>query len=559
MINQNEQVELPSGICVSVANYKLHGLSEYDSNPLIQALPRILDDEEFVEAVQHYPTNTEDERNLPSKLRYHCVERLTAPIPQGYFQPLTRHVELHRMVVIAIMQGYLPRNIAKSEHAIRARQIHQALMKEEGNNLDKYLTGETSAHSITLIGPSGCGKTTALLRVLNLIPRIIFHPEYNFFQIPYIKVECPHSGSLKDLCINIFLKFDSLFGTTDYYKKFSSRSNSEGYMLAQVALIMHNHAVGALIIDELQYLTAAKKELPERMLNYFVSMVNCLGVPVIRVGTNKAVQLLNKGLKHARRAGGIFWNLMKKDEEWELFCEGLFEAQWTKTVTLFSSEIADALFEESQGIADIAIKLHKMVQWRAIALGGNEIITPDLIREVAADGLVLVKPMIDAIRSGDPDWMEKYDDISPVDTEEYYQKWLSKIDSIKIAEIRKQAKQQQNKTDTDSAKLNYIILELLKLEIERSLARICAEKVLAANTRNLHSSKLVDEAYKLALEGLLANQKQPVKEEAKPQPNYSTGDMREAIRNGLEKGLSEYDSLENLGVFIDPVKRFIEV
>ncbi len=109
-------------------------------------------------------------------------------------------------------------------------------------------------------------------------------------------------------------------------------------MLAQVALIMHNHGVGALIIDELQYLTAAKKELPERMLNYFVSMVNCLGVPVIRVGTNKAVQLLNKGLKHARRAGGIFWNLMKKDEEWELFCEGLFEAQWTKTVTPFSSE-----------------------------------------------------------------------------------------------------------------------------------------------------------------------------------------------------------------------------
>ena len=557
MVSQNRWIELPSGMSAIVANYKLHGLPEYDCNPLIQALPRILDDDEFVEKVQHYPLNAADERNLPSKLRYHCVERLTAPIPYGYFQPLNRHIELHRTVITAIMQGYLARDIAKPEHAIRARQIHQALVQADGNNLGEYLMGDTSAQSITLIGPSGCGKTTALLRVLNLIPRIIFHRDYNFFQIPYIKVDCPHSGSLKDLCINIFLNVDSLFGTTDYYKKFSSRSNSEGHMLAQVATIMNNHGVGALIIDELQYLTAVKKELPERMLNYFVSMVNCLGVPVMRVGTNKAVQLLNKGLKHARRAGGMFWNLMQRNEEWELFCEGLFEAQWTRTSVPFSSKISNALFDESQGIADIAIKLHKMVQWRAIALGGNEIITPDLIREVAAEGLVLVKPMLDAIRSGDPSWMEKYDDISPVDTEKYYQKWLSKIDSIKIAELRKQAQQQQKGTDGASATLSYIILELLKLGIERSLAKICAEKVLVAKTGNVSPSIMADEAYKLALEGLLSNQEKTISNRVKLQPVYQPGDMRQAIDEGKEKGLSEFESLEALGVFINPVQKFL--
>ena len=250
---------------------------------------------------------------------------------------------------------------------------------------------------------------------------------------------------------------------------------------------------------------------------------------------------------------------MKKDDEWELFCEGLFEAQWTRTETPFSLEISNTLFEESQGIADIAIKLHKMVQWRAISLGGDEVITPSLIREVATEGLVLVKPMIDAIRSGDPDWMDKYDDISPVDTEEYYQKWLSKIDSIKIAEIRRQAKQQQKNASSDSAKLNYIILELLKLEIERSLAKICAEKILAASTENVNPSKLVDEAYKLALEGLLANQNKTTDERVKLQPLYRAGDMRKAIEEGAEKGLSEFESLENLGIFIDPVQRFTEI
>lgn len=558
MVSQDEWVKLPSGILAMVADYKLHGLPEYDSNPLIQALPRILDDEKFIQKVQHQLFSTEDERSLPSELRYHCVERLTAPIPRGYFQPLNRHVELHRTLITAVMQGYLARNIAKPEHAIRATQIHQALVRADGNNLDDYLPGDTSAQSITLIGPSGCGKTTALLRTLNLIPKIIFHPDHNFFQIPYIKVDCPHSGSLKDLCINIFLNIDGLFGTTNYYKKFSSRSNSEGHMLAQVATIMNNHGVGALVIDELQYLTAAKKELPERMLNYFVSMVNCLGVPVIRVGTNKAVQLLNKGLKHARRAGGIFWNLMQKDEEWELFCEGLFEAQWTKISTPFSAEIANTLFDESQGIADIAIKLHKMVQWRAIAGGGKEIITSDLIREVAGDGLVLVKPMLQAIRSGNPDWMDKYDDISFVDTEGYYQKWLSKLDSIKITEIKKQARQQQKSVDNTSATLSYIILELLKLGVGRSLSKICAEKVIAANAENVSPSDLADEAYKLALGGLLANQGKVVNQRIKLQPIYK-GDMQSAIEEGKGKGLSEFESLEALEVFIDPVKRFVQV
>ena len=34
-----------------------------------------------------------------------------------------------------------------------------------------------------------------------------------------------------------------------------------------------------------------------------------------------------------------------------------------KHLLLISAEIANTLFNESQGIADIAIKLHKMVQW----------------------------------------------------------------------------------------------------------------------------------------------------------------------------------------------------
>jgi energy-coupling factor transporter ATP-binding protein EcfA2 len=571
MGNQYDECErklLPNGKCAVVAKYISHGLPEYDSNPLIQALPPILDDAEFIEEVQHYPLCTSDDRNLPAKLRYHCVERLTAPVPQGYFQPLNRHIELHRLVIITIMQGYIARNIKQPEHAIRAGQIHKALIQRGGSYLEEFLNVESSASSITLIGPSGCGKSTALLRILNLLPQVIYHPEEIFFQITYIKVDCPHSGSLKDLCKYIFIAVDKILGTNEYYKKFgSTERNSEGVMLAQVATIMNNHGIGAIVIDELQHLTGAKKELPERMLNYFVTMVNSVGVVVIRAGTNKAVDLLNKGLRHARRAGGIFWNLMSKDEDWELFIGGVLEAQWTKSyIPLFTSDgepnelfykFSDALFYESQGIPDIAIKIHKMAQWRAIALGRDEVITPDLIHQVAEEGLVLVKPILDAIRSKDPGWMDKYDDISSVDTEEYYQKWLSKLESLKLAEIRKQARQQQKQAENASAALRHIILELLKLEVEPpALAKICAEKVLASSTDYTDIPSLVKKAYILALEGLPNKESKTVSKPTHLEPNSEQDDLRLIVENAQKTGISEFEALKAEGVF-DIVQRLV--
>jgi hypothetical protein len=403
-----------------------------------------------------------------------------------------------------------------------------------------------------------------------LLPQVIYHPDLGFIQITYIKVNCPHSGSLKDLCKYIFIAVDKVLGTNDYDKKFGSTArSSEGVMLAQVATIMNNHGIGAIVIDELQHLTGAKKELPERMLNYFVTMVNCVGVVVIRAGTNKAVHLLDKGLRHARRAGGIFWNLMSKDEDedWELFIGGVLEAQWTKSyLPLFTSngkpnglfyQLSDALFYESQGIPDIAIKLHKMAQWRAIALGRDEVITPDLIHQVAEEGLTLVKPILDAIRSKDPDWMDKYDDISSIDTEEYCQKWLSKLESVKLAEKRKQARQQQKQAENASATLRHIILELLNLEVEPpALAKICAEKVLASSTGNTDIPSLVKQAYKLALEGLPSKESKTVSKPTHLKPNFEQGDLRLIVENAQKTGISEFEALKAEGVF-DIVQRLV--
>lgn len=50
--------------------------------------------------------------------------------------------------------------------------------------------------------------------------------------------------------------------------------------------IANFHAIGLLIIDEIQHLNI--KPGADKMLNFFVTLVNVISLPVIMVGTPKA-------------------------------------------------------------------------------------------------------------------------------------------------------------------------------------------------------------------------------------------------------------------------------
>ncbi|NFG58436.1 hypothetical protein FC778_06910 [Clostridium botulinum] len=62
------------------------------------------------------------------------------------------------------------------------------------------------------------------------------------------------------------------------------------------------------------------------MLNYFVTLINTIGVCVILVGTPKALEILESEFRQARRGSGqgdIIWDRLKKDEQFTLLLEGL--------------------------------------------------------------------------------------------------------------------------------------------------------------------------------------------------------------------------------------------
>lgn len=77
------------------------------------------------------------------------------------------------------------------------------------------------------------------------------------YQIVWLKMDCPHDGSIRGLCLNILLAVDSLVGIR-YYKKNATKNPDELLpLMAQAAAV---HCLGVLIIDEIQNPQEAKDD-----------------------------------------------------------------------------------------------------------------------------------------------------------------------------------------------------------------------------------------------------------------------------------------------------------
>ena len=154
-----------------------------------------------------------------------------------------------------------------------------------------------------------------------------------------------------------------------------------------------------------------------KMLNFFVHLVNTIGMPVILVGTPKAQAIVGGEFRQARRGAGqgdLVWNRMEQDVMWDLFLQALWRYQFTRHVVPLTPQLSQALYDVTQGITDLAVKVYMLAQIRAMTTG-RERLTPTLIQSVATDSLRLAQPMLAALRSGDPMKLAQFEDIQPLD------------------------------------------------------------------------------------------------------------------------------------------------
>jgi hypothetical protein len=379
------------------AHYSDVSVSAYQGNPLIETLPPMVSRDEIDAQLQYLPPYDDAQRWLPSPERLQLVT-----MAMDFFQPLPQHLDLVETMSTMISHGYMGRNPAIPTYLPTARRHLPSVVSYRPDSAREPLP----TSGFTLIGESGIGKSRGVSRVLWLYPQVILHSAYkgsrfSHLQIVYLKISCPHDGSRKALCKEFFRAVDQCLGTSYYEHYVRSRESVDTMLIAMGNLCLLHH-IGVLVIDEIQNLREARQDDAARMLNFFTQLDNEIKVPVVLIGTPRARSILTGWFSRARRAegqGGVTWERLRKPGTWDLFVETLWHYQYTHQTCALTPELSQALWDESQGVVDIAIKLYKLTQEWAISRE-EECITPEAIRQTASERLQFVQPFLNALREG---------------------------------------------------------------------------------------------------------------------------------------------------------------
>jgi hypothetical protein len=546
-----KKVVLPSGTIAELAEYKEQEIEEYRNNPLIEALPPIMDKLEVIDKISVYPSFSESERLLKPHLRYHIIQRLFS-----YFQPLSIHLDLENKISRLIRQGYIPRNPYNPSLVKNIYEQHKALSTNIDVNCSEYF--RSTASSFTILGTSGVGKTTSLNRILSTIPQVLIHNKYkgnnlSLYQLVWIKLDCPFDGSIKGLCLDFFAKVDSVLGTS-YYAKYNTGRVSTNAMIPAISIICRQCSIGMIILDEIQHLSMSKSGGANKVLNFIVTLINTVGVPIILVGTPKATPFLQGEFRQARRSegvGGLVWNRCEKNDSFKLLLEGVWDYQWTKKPVKLNDEFIDIMFSLSMGITDICIKLFIMTQIRAISSGKEEI-TVSLMEKVAKENLKFVSPMINDIRSGNINRMAKYSDVVELNIEGFLNSELNRISvNNKIKEITEMKKREI--TNGHEKIREEAILKLLDLDIDKRTTIKYVDDYLQEQKNENNVNNIVKGVLRKLNEGSNLECKKKIAVN-----KYFEDDLRKITEEGKESGISNYKSLKNRG-FIKSISEILEV
>ncbi|WP_374554263.1 ATP-binding protein [Aquitalea pelogenes] len=392
------------------AGYLEQSVAEYRGNPLIEALPPIHSEEAAAVAMSNFPDiPTDEERRQPKEIRLHCIDRLKRLV-----QPMPIHLELEGVVSSVIRGGYVGRN-----PMVAGTWRHLYSLSTDRGAASEFVS---SASSFSLVGLSGIGKSTALNSILKLYPQVIRHQKYHdrgfvHTQITYLKLDCPHDGSLSGLCRAFFRAVDVALGQDRYLRRIRPRAGVPELvqMMEQAASTFF---IGALFIDEIQHLRVAKTGGKENMLNFFVNLINCIGIPVAFIGTNSMVELFADVMRNARRACDMgdheFQQPKQDDPVWNLLLNAVWQYQWVQAPGPLTPDIRGRLYDLTQGVTDFLTKLMILGQRYAIQTG-KETLTPEVFSYVADTKMKLLKPAISALRSGNPEQMRRFEDLLPTD------------------------------------------------------------------------------------------------------------------------------------------------
>lgn len=394
--------------------YLRQRIQEYQDNPLIEALPPILSTREAGLNMMYRPPFDQEEKAFSIEERWHLLARLKHLVaPRPYFY------QLEKTVSRLIRSGYVLRNPCKPE-------TWQAIYKAQANTpsplLHRHLTATDS--EAVVVGLSGMGKTTAIDAVLRTYPQqLIQHQRWHNKPLPiqqlvWLKVTCPKNSSILAFCREFARQLDQALGTQEYEKMYSRARVTTDEAEAMMRQHAATYFLGILVIDEIQRLSVAKSGGTERLLDFIQNLRDMLKVPIVLVGTYKAISLFKGEMKDARRASesGLlnFMRPVSRDVEWDKFLERLWNYQWVHNYTPLTETMKDRLFDLTQGVTDFLVILFKLAQQRVME-DGTETLTEDAIQATYDESFTLLHPAINALRKNTVQSLHAFEDLLPPD------------------------------------------------------------------------------------------------------------------------------------------------
>lgn len=408
----DEEIPAPGSTAEEVARNRTHVVAsyipseipEYAGNEFIEALGPLRSSKQLAKLMSYHPPYDPSEREQPAHIRKHLMLRL-----KRFYEPLTDQNAIAQTLAEMIHSGYVHRSPSSPKFQEFLQQSY--LMRQQGSVATQVPDVDPMCDSYAIIGVSGVGKSRLTRRGLAQFPKLIWHPKLRMYQIPYIIVECPYNGTIRQLVLNFFNELDKV-AHTSYEIQFSKRAMTVEDLIREINAAAHLYGIGLIIIDEIQHAkTATGTAAEKKFLNFIVRFVNTSVAPVVMIGTMSSLGMLQSDFRQARRTIGALLSNHKKDKEWNHFLKILWKYQWTREICPLSDELNAAMYERTQGVLDLAVKLYQYAQRRAID-SGLEAIDAALIHVVADEEFTRVAPMVEALASGDIAKLARFGDLA---------------------------------------------------------------------------------------------------------------------------------------------------
>lgn len=546
------------------AKYTPAPLPEYAGNPLTETLPDTLSQVDLWRALRYpRPVCTDQDRNRDPFLRIKAIRRI-----RDLFTAFDGHYNLYLSISGAIEWGYKSRNpLLPGASGNLAKMIRETERALKDGRVAAGQIPESKAQGFHIVGVSGMGKSTAVRRILGLYPQLIVHSSYSHRrftenQIVYLHLECPAKGGLKGLATSFIEAVDTLIPDVNYGGKYGVKRASTEWLSTAIASIARNHHLGILVIDEIQNLR--KNGEAEAILNFLVGLINKMNVPVVLIGTPDAMRVFSK-FRFVRRGtgegGDIEWDRMREtDKEWRMLVMDLQKFQYTKSLIELTDAHKAVLYDESQGITDLAVKIFALSQVRAILQGGDEIVTPDLIRQTAQSCFSMCQGALEALRRGDMDALQKvgFDDAV---LQSVFEQHLNA--GIRAAEQRHSlevVEDYHGDVSKDADRIDDIAAWVMQGGVETSVALRAAGKAVGELGPDADLGKLRMKAMHIAFELSNGEGSPPSGEDTegatkartkkgRPRPVEASG-LVKAIKDGKKEGKTEYEALQESGFIL---------